>query len=299
MPKKICPLWRDAIFTGVFNNPNNLDLATHLLALLFKLDVEKLKGKVKLVNRDDGNANVLNKAKKPRQRDLVLDYKGEKYNIEVDCRYGNYVMKKNALYAGGLYSSQVLKKVKPVNQMCVMMDNLYQNKLICRYPNKNEFGKETYKDTMRIYLLDVDFGLKNWYNGCTDRIMQFCQVLVADTEEKLRKYVKGVFNDMKMEKKLVKEILKLNSDPNYIEENVPRETMVVNGLVCEAHEDGMNEGLRKGESIGLRKGETIGFRKGSLTKQEEIAKAMVRDQVDKNIIAKYTGIPISKIASWY
>ncbi len=100
---------------------------------------------------------------------------------------------------------------------------------------------------------------------------------------------------MKMEKKLVKEILKLNSDPNYIEENVPRETMVVNGLVCEAHEDGMNEGLRKGESIGLRKGETIGFRKGSLTKQEEIAKAMLKENMDKSLISKITKLPLSKI----
>ena len=117
--------------------------------------------------------------------------------------------------------------------------------------------------------------------------MKFCQVLVADTEEKLRKYVKGVFDDMKMERKLVREILKLNSDPNYIEENVPRETMVVNGLVCEAHEDGMNEGLRKGESIG--------FKKGSIAKQEEIARAMLKDNMDRSLISRITKLPLSKI----
>ncbi len=51
------------------------------------------------------------------------------------------------------------------------------------------------------------------------------------------------------------------------------------------------------ETINAHKDEWFkdGEATGEAKKQEEIARAMLKDKVDKNIIAKYTQLPLSKI----
>ena len=94
---------------------------------------------------------------------------------------------------------------------------------------------------------------------------------------------------MEKDKRLVESDLAISMDPDdySMTFDLSHEELLRNTIEDRA--------LKKGESIGLRKGETIGLKKGAARKQEEIARAMIKDKVDKNIIAKYTKLPLSKI----
>ncbi len=58
-------------------------------------------------------------------------------------------------------------------------------------------------------------------------------------------------------------------------------------------EAGLQKGLKKGEAIGLQKGETIGLKKG----REEVAKTMLTEGLDIQLISKVTGLTEKEIKS--
>ena len=63
----------------------------------------------------------------------------------------------------------------------------------------------------------------------------------------------------------------------------------------EARNKGLKEGLNKGLKEGLKKGLDKGLKEGEKNKSIEIAKNMLKDNVDINIISKYSGLSIEEI----
>ncbi len=97
----------------------------------------------------------------------------------------------------------------------------------------------------------------------------------------LKVAMKGVFSNMEKDKRLVESDLAISMDPD--------DYSMTFDL---SHEELLRNTI---EDRALKKGETI----GAARKQEEIAKNLIKAKVAKEIIANTTGIPISKIASWY
>ena len=97
--------------------------------------------------------------------------------------------------------------------------------------------------------------------------------------------MKGVFSNMEKDKRLVESDLAISMDPDdySMTFDLSHEELLRNTIEDRA--------LKKGRV----EGESIGLKKGASRKQEEIARAMIKDKVDKNIIAKYTKLPLSKI----
>ena len=63
----------------------------------------------------------------------------------------------------------------------------------------------------------------------------------------------------------------------------------------EARKEGLKEGLNKGLKEGLNKGLKEGKLEGLKEKSIEIAKNMLKDNVDINIISKYSGLSVDEI----
>ena len=101
----------------------------------------------------------------------------------------------------------------------------------------------------------------------------------------LKVAMKGVFSNMEKDKRLVESDLAISMDPD--------DYSMTFDL---SHEELLRNTI---EDRALKKGESIGLKKGAARKQEEIAKNLIKAKVAKEIIANTTGIPISKIASWY
>ena len=58
-----------------------------------------------------------------------------------------------------------------------------------------------------------------------------------------------------------------------------------------AKEEGKEEGLKEGKEEGLKEGKEEGLKEKSI----EIAKNMLKDNVDINIISKYSGLSVEEI----
>ena len=251
------------------------------------------------------------KIKRPCQRDVVVDVDGEKYNVEIDCHYDEGVMKKNTHYLGRLYAEQEKQKnnqyesILPVNQMNIMVKGLNQGKVIDSYPRQNEEKRVVGKNTMRTYLLDVDFGNQKWYTGCRDKMINFCHLLMAENTSQIKEAIEGgIFSSMEFDMKILEAVedATINGDDWEREEE-----MRVNTALKAAEnygrkkglDEGRVEGREEGEAIGLEKGkaegETIGLEKGKAQKQKEIAKAMLKENMDQSLIARITKLPLSQI----
>ncbi len=290
MSKKIIPLWHDEIFNTIFNNEDNIDLLEELIAILFQRDINEIRGKAKLLSR---NLYRVKRGDAKKEVDILVDVDGEKFNIEIEDCYDEATLKKDYSYACNIHSRQAKRgiknynTIKATNQLIVFIKGLHQGTVLSRYPFKNENSKEILSDSMRIYLLDVEQGM--CYDKNTNKIIQICHALTAETEEEFKSAMKGVFSNMEKDKRLVESDLAISMDPDdySMTFDLSHEELLRNTIEDRA--------LKKGETIGLKKGESIGLKKGAARKQEEIARAMIKDKVDKNIIAKYTKLPLSKI----
>ncbi len=65
-------------------------------------------------------------------------------------------------------------------------------------------------------------------------------------------------------------------------------------LMC-AKEEGENEGIKKGRIQGLEEGRQEGIQIGISRKENEIIRNMLKDNLDINLISKYTGLSKSEI----
>ena len=80
MIKKFIPLYFDVVFTGIFNDENNIDILENFISVYFNIPLQKVKGHIEIKSR-----YIESKAKteKKKQVDIILDLDGEKINIEL------------------------------------------------------------------------------------------------------------------------------------------------------------------------------------------------------------------------
>jgi len=73
-PGEIIPLNVDFVFTGIFNDENNIDILESFLAAYFDKDIDYFKDKVKIKGR---NQTINSKKNKNSQIDLLVEFEGE------------------------------------------------------------------------------------------------------------------------------------------------------------------------------------------------------------------------------
>ena len=66
-------------------------------------------------------------------------------------------------------------------------------------------------------------------------------------------------------------------------------------IINKAREDARKEGVKEGINIGVERGLLQGITKGSKESKQEIAKAMLKEKMDINLIAKVTKLSIEEI----
>ena len=131
-------------------------------------------------------------------------------------------------------------------------------------------NNKCYCDKLKIIEINMDKIMNMWYHGDKKKALEYKYFLMLDLEPKdLDVVCKG---DRMMEKYKEK-IEKLNEDPEFIEV-VSKEKdaeMVHNTLIKEGYEQGMS------------------------SRNIEIAKNMLKDNIDISIISKYTGLSKEEI----
>ena len=297
---KIDPLWRDFLIVRMLNDPQNIDIVEEIIALLLNEPLANVRGKVKVLNRKPEIRRVDDSQK---ETDFVCDYDGIKINIEFNVKLYEKVLRRNLVYVSTYNAQQYLskqKKIKDTIQFLFCVQSFNKCHLMEEYPNVSN-GK-ILKNGLRIVVIDLAKVKNMRYTEC-GRLEKFCQALQTKSLEELKYWIGGVFELMTTEEKLLAKMSSIYeevTEENYYERAIIENQIAktIDYLESEAEETinaHKDEWFKDGEAKGRAEGEAKGRVEGESRKQEEIARAMLKDKIDKNIIAKYTQLPLSKI----
>lgn len=267
----------DRVFKEVFLNPSNIDILKEFLEFTLETKIDDIKtSNTELFN---GNSNI-----KGKTTDILVRTGNKIVNIEINSHNKSYIKVRNASYACNLYHSNYLtgdeytssKNVIQINiswQLGVNAEKVDRYKL----SSVKHFCK-LFVDNLEIIEINMGYFMKVWYDKNEKEIDKYMYYIILGLNQKELCKLK---TDNKFINKVKEEVIKVNNDPEFIEFMTKErdDMMIRNSLISEAKEEGMNKGLRKG------------LKQSKL----EIAKNMLNENIDINIVSKVTGLSIKEI----
>ena len=284
--RRYIPITYDKIFKKVFGDPNNTDKLAYLLSTIFKIPFEDLKDNIEIIESEK-RVNKVNE--KMSKSDIVLNIKFssfEKVNLEMNIGFYKEVIVRNLGYNSNLLSSSLkvgknYSDIKPVIQINFNTYDIDKNsqKILDLFTLKNDNNYEL-TNILQIYHINIDKWYKCWYNGDIERYSEEDQKLIRclallkiTNNEDFKKCIGETDMEDEIKKDFVDTMDELCSD-----EEIERYY-------------GSDEDLEK-----LRiSGEKIKIKEAKKEKSIEIAKAMLKDTDNYELISKYTGLSIKEI----
>ena len=284
--RRYIPITYDKIFKKVFGDPNNTDKLAYLLSTLFKIPFEDLKDNIEIIESEK-RVNKVNE--KMSKSDIVLNIKFSsfgKVNLEMNVGFYKEVIVRNLGYNINLLSSSLkvgkdYSDIKPVIQINFNTYDIDKNsqKILDLFTLKNDNNYEL-TNILQIYHINIDKWYKCWYNGDIERYSEEDQKLIRclallkiTNNEDFTKCIGETDMEDEIKKDFVDTMDELCSD-----EEIERYY-------------GSDEDLEK-----LRiSGEKIKIKEAKKEKSIEIAKAMLKDTDNYELISKYTGLSIKEI----
>lgn len=276
MEKKFYNGMNDSMFKAIFCNPKNEELLKWLLEKCLKRKIEI----VRVIPPEIIKPNIYVKGK---TLDVLIKTDGELINVEVNSNFYDNLHIRNASYIFSKYSEETKVGEDYYNMRKVIQIN-FTSKLSNKYPIFSTYklidinSKIAFIENLIIYEYNVDKIKKECYNeGKKD--FSFIAMLSSNKKE-LENICKG--DDM-MEK-YEDEVNNLNEDQEFSDwisaEEDARKLLNTQLKYAE------NKGEKRGKKIGEKRGEKRGIQKNTL----EIAKKMIKDELDYKTITKYTGL---------
>ena len=254
----------DNVFKSIFCDEQN--------TFLLKTLIERcLKEKVEIIEVHSPEVIKKNIYAKGQRLDVLVKVKGKLINIEVNSGYYDGMHRRNFGYIGEKYSEEVKAGENYLDMNEVIQINFTwglpkKYPLLGEYPAIDINTKIKFVDNFDIYEYNMDKIKKLWYSG--DKEYEFLAILDFDKEE-----LEKVGSGDKYMTEFKKKIENLNDNREYKE-------------FLSAEED-----MRKTNNTFKE----IGRREGIEENKIEIAKNLLKENVDINIISKTTGLPLSKI----
>ena len=289
----------DFIFKMIFGSEENKSILISLLNSILK-ERPYIKD-VKLENNEI--SKIFKDSKSSRLDILAVDDNGIKYDIEMQCRKTKDIPNRAVYYASKLFTKD-LKENDDYNKsrvisIWIFAENVTNRKsaiseaLMTFQKNKDD-DYEILTDNIRIIYLELRKYLINSYNY----------------NDKLTKWVDFLTNPIKLDRNTVedKDIEKAIKTLDYISTN-DEERLIIDKIIEGrndyysakniAREEGREEGLKEGLDKGLKEGKEEGLKEGReeglKEKSIEIAKNMLKLNIDINIISQSTGLSVEEI----
>ena len=269
----------DFVFKALFGTEENKKL---LISLLNSI----LKGKPYINDLSLNNSEltkILEPNKSSRLDILATSDDGIKFNIEMQCRKTNNLPTRTLFYTSKLYAKD-LKKNEDYNKTKVISIWLFGENVTDRKSAINEAyvtfqknDKDPYEimtNNLRIIYLELD------------------KYIVSDEniKYKLSKWVDFLKDPINLNKDTAedKDIDKARKTLEYI--STSKEERIIIEKIVEGRNDYYSSNTIAREE-GIEEGKIEGLKEGKI----EIAKNMLKDNVDINIISKYSGLSIDEI----
>ena len=266
----------DTMLKAMFQNENRLKYSAKFLSYFIDLDYEVILKNIYLAK------NELDKEKessKGQRCDYVAVIDNTSLNIEVNNNSSLRVLERNIEYAYRLYSKKIKRGEREYDYTQVIQFNLNNfsfkgnDKIIDIYGVKN--GDDlTLSDKIIFVQIYVPNLRKKWYNEGIESLNEAEKYILALVEMDIEK-LKSLGGEELMEE-YVKEAEEVSFEGG-VGESYDKEW----ALKDQAYRDGKDEGREE----------------GSTTKTIEIAKSMLTENIDINIISKCTGLSIDEVNS--
>ena len=285
----------DFIFKMIFGSEKNKSI---LISLLNSI----LKGRpyIEDVTLENNEISKIFKDGKSSRLDiLATDNNGIKYDIEMQCRKTKDIPNRAVYYASKLFTKD-LKENDDYNKsrvisIWIFAENVTERKepiseaLMTFQPNKED-KYEVLTDNIRIIYLELKKYLIDSYNY----------------NDKLTKWVDFLTNPIKLDRNTVgdEDIEKAIKTLDYISTS-DEERLIIDKIIEGrndyysakniAREEGREEGIEIGREEGREIGREEGLKEGEKNKSIEIAKNMLKEGLDVNLISKLSGLSFNEI----
>ena len=272
----------NTMFKAMFQNSNRIKYSCKLLSYFLDISYEELLKSIKLIKND---VDMEYREDKNERCDYVAEVDGSLINIEVNNNTEISTMERNIEYAYRLYGNKV-KKGEEYNYTQTIQINI------------NNFGFKGNEEIIDKYTLQNEQGIR-----LTNKIIIINIYVPKLREKRYNKGIEGLKEEeryllalIEEDEELAKELGK--GDP--IMEEYVKEAREVSGSRSfgesydkeianqrQARMDGYEEGIIDGEKKGKQEGISI--------EKKNIALSMIKDKVDVDMVAKYTGLSKEEI----
>ena len=269
---EIIPLNFDFVFTSIFTNPDNMIIIENFVSCLLDLDLKLIKGNIKILNR---NLSVENKKERNKQVDLLLEYRGEKINIEINNYYSKGITDRNIVYASYIHGKQLdyedntysnINKTIQINLNNIRTNSTLRERYFFRN-DKNTILSEKFE----IDQIDMVLARDICYNDYSNKLARWCMVLTSKTKEEFKKYLGEDLMEKEAKEKLEEKTSKMSDDEEVyaLYSAYTKEELEKNTLIEEAEQRSVEKGFEKGTKEGTQQGiknEKISIAKNMLKK---------------------------------
>ena len=232
--------------------------------------------------------------------DLLVNISSDEYiNIEANTSKGKSVQIKNINYMFRFIlskqkMSEALKSIKLTQVNFDLYSEKFMGGINNVFSSRNSLNNKILPEMPVVIHIGLDKIYENPYNENIDNWnMRFLKMLtsrsISYTEE-----LAGDFEDLKEVSRLMKEYSEDTSNLIYYDKEAMEESMRITDLKF-AKEEGFDDGVAFGEKRGKKNGILIGEKKGKLKRSIEIAKEMLNNKIDINLIIKCTKLPKKEI----
>ena len=271
----------DKAFKEIMMKEENFNILKKVLETILKVRIQEIK--LQPLNLNTGNIHI-----KGKEVDLLVITEQGKIEVEVNTYYNDYVRVRNFSYITSIYNNQVTVGEKYNEDTNIIQINLNYGVKDTEYKRvykvRDETGKEYIKNFC-IYEINMEKLKEIWYDKNELEIEKNKYLLMLDMEIKdLKKLSKDQVVRDYMEK-----IEKLNEDPIFINwiTKEKDEQMIKNTQLYRATQEGINIGI----SQGIKQGVNQGMKKEKIL----IAKSMLQENMNLELIHKITGLTKEEI----
>ena len=288
---ELIPLTFDIMFTEIFNNPDNICILEEFISNYLDIPLNEVTGNLEILSRR------LKKEDRYDERlevDLLLNYKGEKINIEMSNNKSDGVVNRNVVYLCKIHGNQLkvgdtdYSEIKSTIQIVFNNFNI-GNELKTTWYLRNDEG-QILTSKLRIDIINLVKGKDLCYTGSekVDYLINWCKLLTTKEKQNVKDISSQIMSH-KSTDMLVNNMSMLSLEDEMVKlyTKLSRREMEYNTYIAEATEEGYNNGHEKGYNEGIKQG----IEQNNI----DVAKKMLDKKLDITTIEEITGLTKEEI----
>ena len=271
---EVIPVTFDLMFKEVFTSPDCHNFTCRMISGITGINENYLRKNLKVINNEVPKGQLKERTKRT---DVLLNIEKNIINLEMNSIYYDGLFEKNDLYQHGLLASatrigEKYTDIKTVIQ--INIDNFSKfKKAISVFKVMEIDTKEIENEHYIKYHISLPKIQKKYYNREKLSYLEKQLVMIGINKKDLLKEI-SLGDEVLMELKKKVEVLSEDEVFANIYDEERDKMMVENDKLAYAEKQGMEKGLVQGKE----------------QKRLEIAKTMLKNNVEEDLIIKYTGI---------